>query len=123
MSLAKRVELGLAWCLAWGESRDPAHAPASLQQMVRALRSGDKAGIPSELGAILRQIQQFQQSSNHFPKTLQALQALYPDVWQQQSRIGLVYGGATKIKGYVFESAKLAEVRGASALLDRINLV
>ncbi|MEN9224371.1 MAG: type III-B CRISPR-associated protein Cas10/Cmr2 [Thermostichus sp. DRC_bins_24] len=115
--------IALAWCLAWGESRDPAHAPASLQQMVRALRSGDKAGIPSELGAILRQIQQFQQSSNHFPKTLQALQALYPDVWQQQSRIGLVYGGATKIKGYVFESAKLAEIRGASALLDRINLV
>ncbi|MEN9223118.1 MAG: hypothetical protein Q6M04_11850, partial [Thermostichus sp. BF3_bins_97] len=84
-----------------------------------ALRSGDEAGIPSELGAILRQIQQFQQSSNHFPKTLQALQDLYPEVWQQQSRIGLVYGGATKIKGYVFESAKLAEVRGASALLDR----
>jgi hypothetical protein len=32
-------------------------------------------------------------------------------------------GGATKIKQYVFESAKLPEIRGASALLDRINQV
>ncbi len=39
--------------------------------------------------------------------------------WQ----VALVYGGATKIKGYVFESARLPEVRGASALLDRINVV
>ena len=37
-------------------------------------------------------------------------------------KIGLVYGGATKIKGYFMESAKLPEIRGASALLDRINL-
>ena len=31
-------------------------------------------------------------------------------------------GGATKIKGYFLESARLPEIRGASALLDRINL-
>lgn len=37
--------------------------------------------------------------------------------------ISLVHGGATKIKNYVFESAKLPEIRGASALLDRINLL
>lgn len=36
-------------------------------------------------------------------------------------QIGLVLGGATKIKGYVFESAKLPDIRGASVLLDRIN--
>jgi len=35
--------------------------------------------------------------------------------------VGLVMGGATKIKQYVFESAKLPEIRGASGLLDRIN--
>jgi CRISPR-associated protein Cmr2 len=40
-----------------------------------------------------------------------------------EGKVGLVYGGATKIKGYVFEAAKLPEVRGASGLLDRINLV
>jgi len=36
-------------------------------------------------------------------------------------RIALVYGGATKIKGYVFEAPKLPEIRGASALLDWVN--
>ncbi|MCS6862166.1 MAG: hypothetical protein NZT92_17825, partial [Abditibacteriales bacterium] len=36
--------------------------------------------------------------------------------------VALVLGGATKIKGYVFESARLPEIRGASGLLDRINL-
>lgn len=35
--------------------------------------------------------------------------------------VALVYGGATKIKGYVFEAARLPEIRGASALLDWIN--
>ena len=40
----------------------------------------------------------------------------------QKKQIGLVMGGATKIKGYFLESAKLPEIRGASALLDRINL-
>ena len=39
-----------------------------------------------------------------------------------KKQIGLVLGGATKIKGYFLESAKLPEIRGASALLDRINL-
>lgn len=37
--------------------------------------------------------------------------------------VDLVYGGATRIKAYVFESARLPEIRGASALLDRINRV
>ena len=37
-------------------------------------------------------------------------------------QIGLVSGGATKIKPYVFESARLPEIRGASTLLDRINI-
>ncbi|GIV96504.1 MAG: hypothetical protein KatS3mg057_1161 [Herpetosiphonaceae bacterium] len=38
-------------------------------------------------------------------------------------RVELVYGGATKIKGYVFESARLPEIRGASAILDHINRI
>ncbi|EFO81935.1 hydrolase [Oscillochloris trichoides DG-6] len=36
-------------------------------------------------------------------------------------KIALVYGGATKIKDYVFEAPKLPEIRGASALLDWVN--
>src|SRR3989338_5777344 len=38
-------------------------------------------------------------------------------------KIAVVAGGATKIKGYVFESARLPEIRGASGLLDRVNLI
>lgn len=33
----------------------------------------------------------------------------------------LVYGGATKIKSYVFESSEISEIRGASAILDWLN--
>jgi CRISPR-associated protein Cmr2 len=36
-------------------------------------------------------------------------------------QVDLVYGGATRVKQYVFESARLPEIRGASALLDHIN--
>jgi CRISPR-associated protein Cmr2 len=36
-------------------------------------------------------------------------------------QVALVWGGATKIKGYVFESARLPEIRGASSLFDRLN--
>jgi len=37
--------------------------------------------------------------------------------------VALVYGGATRIKRYVFESPRLPEIRGASGLLDRVNRV
>ena len=47
------------------------------------------------------------------PAQIEALQAAH---------IGLAMGGAVKIKEYVFESSGLPEVRGASALLDYINL-
>ena len=40
----------------------------------------------------------------------------------KDQQVGLVSGGATKIKSYVFESARLPEIRGASTLLDRINI-
>lgn len=44
--------------------------------------------------------------------------AAVPERWR---RVGLVFGGATKVKEYVFESARLPEIRGASVLLDRLN--
>ena len=37
--------------------------------------------------------------------------------------VALVYGGATKIKGYVFEAARLPEIRGASALLYPLSIL
>lgn len=50
-----------------------------------------------------------------------ALQAIRQVLPAEADRIALVAGGATKIKGYVFEAPKLPEIRGASALLDWVN--
>jgi CRISPR-associated protein Cmr2 len=36
-------------------------------------------------------------------------------------KVALVYGGATRVKGYVFEATRLPEIRGASALLDYVG--
>lgn len=54
---------------------------------------------------------------------IQALQREIRETLGAQERIALVYGGATKIKEYVFEAARLPEVRGASGLLDWVNEV
>lgn len=40
-----------------------------------------------------------------------------------RARIDLVFGGATRVKEYVFEAPRLPEIRGASALLDYITNV
>jgi CRISPR-associated protein Cmr2 len=49
------------------------------------------------------------------------LQTLHRQLDKYKRRLALVYGGATKIKGYVFEAPKLPEIRGASALLDWVG--
>ncbi|MBF2002552.1 MAG: type III-B CRISPR-associated protein Cas10/Cmr2 [Synechococcales cyanobacterium M58_A2018_015] len=90
--------------------------------MVQALRAGKRDQVPFEVRSHVENARQLNQLD--YPKTLTDLKAYtetYPQFWQSQ--IGLVYGGATKIKQYVFEAAKLPDIRGASALLDRINLV
>ncbi|MEQ9669537.1 type III-B CRISPR-associated protein Cas10/Cmr2 [Coleofasciculus sp. G2-EDA-02] len=115
------LTIGIAWCLAWGEGRK--HDNLSiLQQMREALYQGKE--VPEEVRSQVEAVQQLQGiSKDYFPDKITDLKDNYPNLWEQTTRIGLVYGGATKIKGYVFESAKLPEIRGASALLDRINLI
>jgi CRISPR-associated protein Cmr2 len=58
--------------------------------------------------------------------TKEKLQALQQEIDQglqscKHTSVSLVYGGATRIKEYVFEAPKLPEIRGASALLDWVN--
>jgi CRISPR-associated protein Cmr2 len=111
------ISIGIAWCLAWGEGREPNNLT---DQMREALNKGEE--LPEKVQALVKQSQELQ--NLEFPDTLEKLKQLpekYPQLWNSQ--IGLVYGGATKIKQYVFEAAKLPDIRGASALLDRINLV
>lgn len=114
------ITTGITWCLAWGEQRQPQFDLSVLQQMRQALNEG--TDVPEEVRSLVEQVQQLE--TLDFPNTLDELKQLtqqYPTLWNSQ--IGLIYGGATKIKQYVFEAAKLPDIRGASALLDRINLV
>ncbi|MCL6435219.1 MAG: type III-B CRISPR-associated protein Cas10/Cmr2 [Leptolyngbyaceae cyanobacterium HOT.MB2.61] len=80
--------------------------------------------IPASAQPFVSQAQALQAiPDDYFPKNLAQLREDYPTLWHEPTQIGLVHGGATRIKQYVFEAAKLPDVRGASALLDRINLV
>lgn len=119
---ASSIATGIAWCLAWGEGREPQFDINVLWEMRRALNAGEE--VPAEVKQIVDRVQQLQAiDKDYFPATLDELKSKYPELWNQETKIGLVYGGATKIKQYVFEAAKLPDIRGASALLDRINLV
>ncbi|MEI2583519.1 type III-B CRISPR-associated protein Cas10/Cmr2 [Scytonema sp. PRP1] len=114
------ITTAISWCLAWGDKRQPKFDVTVLQQMRQALNDGK--AVPEEVRPLVEQVQELQKLK--FPATLEELKEFtekYLILWQSQ--IGLVYGGATKIKQYVFEAAKLQDIRGASALLDRINLV
>ncbi|MFP4103910.1 type III-B CRISPR-associated protein Cas10/Cmr2 [Coleofasciculus sp.] len=118
------LTIGIAWCLAWGEGREPQFDLSILQQMREALYQGKDVPDTEALKCLLQTVRQLQGiPKDYFPDKITDLKDNYPNLWEQTTRIGLVYGGATKIKGYVFESAKLPEIRGASALLDRINLI
>jgi len=119
---ANSTTTALSWCLAWGDRREPQFDLEVLRAMRQALTNGDQ--VPEEVRSLVDQVKRLQNiSSDEFLNTFQELQDKYSDLWSQGIKIGLVYGGATKIKQYVFEAAKLSDIRGASALLDRINLV
>jgi CRISPR-associated protein Cmr2 len=111
------IAIAISWCLAWGNQREP-------NDLVKQTREAltEKKELPPAFQELVNKVKELQ--SEQFPDTLEKLKALpakYPEHWNAE--VGLVYGGATKIKQYVFEAAKLPDIRGASALLDRINLV
>jgi CRISPR-associated protein Cmr2 len=119
----KRTIIALAWCLAWREKHHlDADELSTLHQMRQAIIK--EKDVPESTIPFVNQARRliYDISQNYTPKTLQELENDYPALWKQDTPIGLVYGGATKIKQYVFEAAKLNDIRGASALLDRINL-
>ncbi|MBD2435563.1 type III-B CRISPR-associated protein Cas10/Cmr2 [Nostoc sp. FACHB-110] len=116
-AIASSIGVAIAWCLAWGNGREPNDLITQTRQALNQRKE-----LPEKFQELMRQVQKLQQEQ--FPDSLEKLKALpakYPEYWNAE--VGLVYGGATKIKQYVFEAAKLPDIRGASALLDRINLV
>jgi CRISPR-associated protein Cmr2 len=117
--ITTQINTALAWCLAWGNEREPQFNLDILNEMRDAVLKNKP--VPSETQEIVQQVQDLQNLT--FPDSLKELTDNHPDLCKQETRIGLVYGGATKIKQYVFEAAKLPDIRGASALLDQINLI
>ncbi|MEH1969184.1 type III-B CRISPR-associated protein Cas10/Cmr2 [Nostoc sp.] len=118
-----RTITAIAWCLAWDKKHN--FVPDKLRtvhQIQQALQKG--RDVPESIKSVVQQAQRLYDTfEDCTPKTLDKLKNKYLDLWKDKTRIGLVYGGATKIKQYVFEASKLPDIRGASALLDRINLV
>lgn len=115
--MLEKIYKGIAWCLAWGDKKEPQFDISILQKICQ-----DESEVPSELLPIINKVQKLQEIGDYFPEKIQDLQEEYPELWNEKTLIGLVYGGATKIKQYVFEAAKLTDIRGASAILDKINL-
>lgn len=121
LDLSTRLKIALSWCLAWGQDRQPQFEISLLREMRQALFN--HTTVPKPLAGIVKQVEALEAiPRDAYPESLKAFQELAKDLWEQKTLIGLVYGGATKIKQYVFESANLMEIRGASAILDRINL-
>lgn len=113
------MAIAIAWCLAWGDEREPKHKEV-LDKTRQALKAGES--LPEEFQSFVNQVQEL--DNLKFPKSLEELKQYteqYPHLWNSQ--IGLVYGGATKIKQYVFEESKLPDIRGGSGLLDQINSI
>jgi CRISPR-associated protein Cmr2 len=114
-----RLQIAIAWCLAYSPEIDRETQLSSLREY---FNNGSSCG--QDLQKIVAAVTNLMSGDLPHPETIANLQLLiqeHPLLWN--NRIGLVYGGATKIKQYVFESPKLQEIRGASALLDNINLV
>jgi CRISPR-associated protein Cmr2 len=114
-----RLQVAISWCLSYSSAID---RDAHLSELRHHFYDG--LPCPSALQMSVDAAKQLIEDHQEHPRTIDELTALiqvHPLLWSQP--IGMVYGGATKIKQYVFEAAKLQEIRGGSALLDNINLV
>jgi CRISPR-associated protein Cmr2 len=117
--IQRRIQLAIAWCLEYTPSLDR-------EIQLQSLRDRFYHDLPCSetLQSTVDEVLMLTSAEIEHPQQIVDLQLLIqarPLLWDR--RIGMVYGGATKIKQYVFEAAKLQEIRGASALLDNINLV
>jgi CRISPR-associated protein Cmr2 len=112
----QEIQVAIAWCLIDANQRNTTTLSALRNHFYEDETCGEV------LQAIVTDVREL--FNLNYPETIAQLQAYteqFPILWEKS--IGLVYGGATKIKPYVFDVPKLHEIRGASALLDNINLV
>ena len=121
----KRTIIAIAWCLAWGDRKQLEKTELDKLQQMRQALHGETTVLQDMRQYVTIAEKFYDIDKNYTPQTLGQLKADYKELWSATvsgSPIGLVFGGATKIKQYVFEATKLNDIRGASALLDRINL-
>jgi CRISPR-associated protein Cmr2 len=120
MTPTQQIQVALAWCLAWDQPHPSRDQATTLQQIRNACYESQPCD--ADLQSIVDAVGQLR--ALKLPQTVEQLRQYTQDhalLWE--GRVGFVYGGATKIKPYVFDIPKLHEIRGASALLDNINLV
>ncbi|MBE9063120.1 type III-B CRISPR-associated protein Cas10/Cmr2 [cf. Phormidesmis sp. LEGE 11477] len=118
------IQTAIAWCLAWGDELEPRYPIETFNRWRQAIAQGEMPADAEWQQALSQAESLAQLDKTNSDFSLEAIAAFaeqHPQLCED--RIGLVYGGVTKVKSYVFESADLQEIRGASALLDRINLV
>ena len=122
-----QIAIALTWCLGWREiEKLITQSQNDKIPIINEIRTSliNKNNIPKEIEKYHQQVEKLLSiPQDYFPQNINELKSEYTELWNESTSIGLVYGGATKIKQYVFESSKLPEIRGASAILDRINLV
>ena len=118
------IPVAIAWCLAWGDEPEPRYPIETFNRWRQAIAQGETPADAEWQQALSQaeSLAQLDEANNDFSlEAITDFAAQHPKLCNAQ--IGLVYGGVTKVKSYVFESADLQEIRGASALLDRINLI
>ncbi|MEM8806718.1 MAG: type III-B CRISPR-associated protein Cas10/Cmr2 [Cyanobacteria bacterium P01_G01_bin.38] len=123
-TIQQDIQVAIAWCLAWGSNLEPRYPIEQFQKWRVAIAQGEAPSDQAWQQALdeAKALTQFEEGKAKLSVVeIRKLIDNTPALWK--SSIGLVYGGVTKVKSYVFESADLQEIRGASALLDRINLV
>ena len=117
---SSRIQTAITWCLAWGENIEP-QQPKKVQQWRDALSKGQQPA-DAEWEQVVAQVRALSELCVEGNRPSRAEIVNFASQ-QSVGSVGLIFGGVTKVKSYVFESADLQAVRGASALLDRINLI
>ena len=116
--------VAIAYCLAYDHlERAPNRDTLQLLRGGAEPRTDEESWLAQTL-VLAHSIVQPPVASEQAEEHLRHLQRIQEQtIHTERAQVALLMGGATKIKQYVFESAKLPEIRGASALLDRINQV
>ena len=94
----------IAWCLAWGDQKTPNPEFDDLREVLKSEQfEAAQASLPKSSKALLDKVKTLQaideaELQANYPRTLEELQSRYSQLHNEKTSIGLVLGGATKIK-------------------------